>query len=102
MTDFLIRRLGALYAHKVGQWLAAAITLAIVRAAASAAAKYPAVTPLINTPYLVEASIGAVAIAINMLANAVAPRNASEAQVLSDVSADLKTEPLTAKAQPLK
>jgi hypothetical protein len=100
MKDFFIRRIGALYAHKIGQWLATLITLAIVRAAAYAVAKYPPLSPFINTPGLVESAMGIAAAVINTLANTASKTNASEGDVLNDVADDLKTEQPVVKAEP--
>lgn len=101
MLNFLIRRIGALYAHKIGQWLATLITLAIVRAAAYAVAKYPPLAPFINTPGLVESAMGIAAAAINTLANEVGKSNASEADVAREIASDLSTEQPVAKAEPV-
>ncbi len=100
MTNFFIRRLGAMYAHQIGQWLAVMITMAVIKTLGLLALKYPPIAAGCDPVAISNWIIGFVAAPlINTIANTIATSNASEGQVVAEVAADLKTEPATAKAQ---
>lgn len=103
MVNFLIRRLGALYAHKIGQWLAVMVTMGVLKFGALLISYCPWLAhgwnPVEVTNWIL---IFAVAPAINRLGNIVAKTNTSEGQVIEEVAADVQDEQPTAKATPVK